>query len=180
MEELIIRSKNGDEEAFTELILRIQNDLYRIGKTRLNDDNDIGDAIQETMINAYKNLGKLKDNLKFKGWIIKILINECNKIYKKKSRKISIIKKFLENQPSDINENFTRISDSNIDFEILIENLKYEEKLIVTLYYNSQYSCQEISDILNMNINTVKSKLQRAKEKIKQNYKGGVYSESKI
>ena len=59
MEELIIRSKNGDERAFTELILTIKNELYRIGKTRLSDDNDISDAIQETMINAYKHLRKL-------------------------------------------------------------------------------------------------------------------------
>ncbi len=41
MEELIIRSKNGDERAFTELILAMKNELYRIGKTRLSDDNDI-------------------------------------------------------------------------------------------------------------------------------------------
>ena len=62
MEELIIRSKNGDEKSFTELILSMKNDLYKISKTRLNDENDINDAIQETMINAYKHLKKLKDN----------------------------------------------------------------------------------------------------------------------
>ena len=93
MEELIIRSKNGDEKAFTKLILSIKNDLYRIGKTRLNDDNDINDAIQETMINAYKHLKKLKDNSNFKSWVIRILINECNKIYKKKSKKIRLFDK---------------------------------------------------------------------------------------
>ena len=86
MDELINRSKKGDEEAFTELILSIKNDLYKIAKTRLNNDYEINDAIQETIIKSYNHLRKLKDNSKFKSWIIKILINECNTIYKKKRR----------------------------------------------------------------------------------------------
>ena len=75
MEELIIQSKQGNQEAFTQLILSIKLDLYKIAKTRLSSDYDIRDAIQETMIIAYTNLKKLKDNSKFKSWVIKILIN---------------------------------------------------------------------------------------------------------
>ena len=174
MEELIIRSKNGDEQAFTELILSIKNDLYRIGKSRLADDSDINDAIQETMINAYKHLKKLKDISSFKSWIIKILINECNKIYKKTNKKEKILEKIKNEKISD---NSINSINSQIDFEILIGCLNYEEKLIIALYYNSKYSCNEIAKILNMNINTVKSKLVRAKEKVKKYYKGGVYYE---
>lgn len=180
MEELIKRSKKGDENAFTELILSIQSDLYNIGKARLNDDNDISDAIQETMITAYKHLHKLKDNSKFKSWIFKILINECNKIYKHKSHKNNLLDKIeinytlnnLDNLDSSIQN-----SNSKIDFEILINNLNYDEKLIATLFYNNRYSCSEIAKILNMNVNTVKSKLTRAKEKVKKCYKGGVINE---
>lgn len=176
MEELIIKAKKGDKKAFTELVLNIQNDLYRIGKTRLNDDNDIGDAIQETMIKSYKNIRKLKNNEKFKSWIIKILINECNSIYKKRRKKQILFDKISEenlinNQIDSIQE-----SDLNMDFETLIKNLNYEEKLVITLFYSNKCSCNEISDILNMNINTVKSKLNRAKEKIKKYYEGGLYN----
>lgn len=177
MEELIIRSKNGDEEAFTELILSMKNDLYKISKTRLNDDNDISDAIQETMINAYKHLKKLKDNTNFKSWIIKILINECNKIYKRKSKKQKLFEKItIEENLSKLDNSINSIN-SKMDFELLINKLNYEEKLIVTLYYNNKYSCNEIANILNMNINTVKSKLSRAKDKVKKSYKGGVFYE---
>lgn len=173
MEELVIRSKNGDEKAFTELILSMKNDLYRIGKTRLNDDNDISDAIQETMINAYKHLKKLKDISNFKSWIIKILINECNKIYKKKNKSIKLFEKITVEETPNIIDNSINSINSKLDFELLINKLNYEEKLIVTLYYNNKYSCNEISEILNMNINTVKSKLTRTKEKVKKSYKGG-------
>lgn len=178
MEELIIRSKNGDEKAFTELVLTMKNDLYRIGKTRLSDDNDISDAIQETMINAYKHLKRLKDNTNFKSWIIKILINECNKIYQKKSKKEKLLERITREETNNTIDYSIHSVNAKLDFDLLIEKLNYKEKLIVTLYYNSKYSCKEIAEILNMNMNTVKSKLTRAKEKVKKYYQGGAFYES--
>lgn len=58
MEELIVRAQDGDEEAFTELILNISDDLYKIAKTRIKNEEDISDAIQETMIETYKSIKK--------------------------------------------------------------------------------------------------------------------------
>lgn len=154
----------------------MQKDLYKIGKTRLNDDNDIADAIQDTMIIVFKKLKKLKDNSKFKSWVIKIFINECNKVYKKKFKKEKLLKKIALEKTENVVNTYINESNSKIDFEILIKNLSYEEKLIATLYYNNRYSYSEISNILDININTVKSKLLRAKEKVKKNYKGGIYN----
>ena len=86
MNKLVNKAKNGDKEAFCELILIVKDDLYKIAKSRLgNKEDDIFDAIQETIISAYISIGKLKKVLSFKSWIIKILINECNDILKKKS-----------------------------------------------------------------------------------------------
>lgn len=168
MQDLVELSKAGDENAFTKLIVSIENDLYRVAKTRLDDDYDIRDAIQETMILTYSHLKNLKDNSKFKSWIMKILINECNKIYKKKKYRKNINNIELYSSDKSIDH-----YEEKYDFSILIDCLNYEEKLIVTLFYNNKYTCNEISKILNKNQNTVRSKLTRAKEKIKKNYKGG-------
>ena len=59
MEELVKRAQNGDKETFTELILEIRNDLYKIAKCRLYSEDDIEDAIRETMIKSYKSIKKL-------------------------------------------------------------------------------------------------------------------------
>lgn len=177
MNDLVESAKKGDKEAFTSLIQTIQYDLYRIAQARLNDDYDINDAIQNTMINAYKHVKKLKDNTMFKSWVIKILINECNQIYASKKKKIELFNKLENNSINNVEENpFNKIN-SKIDFELILKNLNYKEKLIITLYYNSGYSCGEISDILGMKRNTVKSILTRTKEKIKKIYdKGGIYN----
>ncbi len=176
MEALVEKAKKGDTGAFTELILDIKNELYNIAKTRLSDDNDINDAIQETMISAYKNINKLKEDKYFKSWIIKIMINECNKIYKSKYKNKNIFNKLVHKEIDNYDYNIQNVN-SNIDFELLINSLNYEEKIIITLFYNSNYSIKEISDILNINSNTIKSKISRSKQNIKNKYKGGMNNE---
>ena len=76
MEELIKRAQKGDKEAFTEIILSIRNELYKIAKTRIINENDIDDIIQETMIEVYKSIKKLQNKKKLKMLVIKILINK--------------------------------------------------------------------------------------------------------
>lgn len=171
MEELIKKAINNDDKAFNELILSIEKELYLIAKSRLKEDDDIADAIQETIFKCYKNIHKLKDKCLFKTWIIKILINECNKIYRKKRKyKISLEDKEIDKYIST-EEKF----DENIEFYMLIKNLDYEEKIILTLYYCSNYTTKEISKILKKNENTIRSKMSRAKIKIKNQYKGEEY-----
>ena len=84
LDELILMAQAGDEDAFTKMILYIKDDLYKIAKTRIANETDIEDAIQETMIETYKSIKRLKDPNKFKKWVIKILINKFNRIYRRK------------------------------------------------------------------------------------------------
>ena len=168
MEELIEKAKNNDKKAFSELIIAIEKELYLIAKTKLKNDDDIGDAIQETIYKSYKNLRKLRDNSLFKTWIIRILINECNNIYKKKSKyAISYEDKEMENYITTNDEN------QNIEFEFLIKNLSSEEKLLLTLYYCSKYTIKEISKITKIKENTIKGKLARARNKIRNQLEEG-------
>ena len=169
MEELVEKAKNGDSDAFTNLILNIEKDLYYIAKSKINDENDIDDIIQETMMIAFFNIKKLKNNNFFKTWVIRILINNCNKFYKRKKLK-SI----------DENEEIKNISSvgidlSNVEFEDFISFLNEEERTILTLYYYLGYTTKEISKILNKREGTICSKISRAKIKIKEKYKGEFY-----
>ena len=127
------------------------------------NEDDINEAVQETMIETYRNIKKLKYNQYFKTWIIKILINKCNKQYRKnKKENISYEYNNLENQ---IKENEIQ---TDIDFYIIISKLEYVERIIVTLYYLERYTTKEIAKILNKNENTIKTKLSRAKKKLRR------------
>lgn len=172
MEELIKKAQNGDEESFTKLILYIKNDLYKIAKTRITEEEDIQDAIQETMIETYNSIRKLKDIKKFKLWTIKILINKCNHIYKKKYKKDVYITDYDLDKSLSFSS-YNNVED-NLNFYSLIKNLDYDERLIIVLYYMEKYTLKEISKIIKLKENTVKSKFYRARIKIKENYEGGL------
>lgn len=164
MKELVEKAKNGDEKAFIELIISINDYLYKIARTRLYCQDDIEDAIQDTILSAFCSIKKLKHTEFFKTWIIKILINNCNKIYKNKSKNDVYYEDYL--LKSYANEQ--NIFESNIDFYILLKNLNYNERIVIVLYYGLGYKIKEISKILEINENTIKSRLARGKEKIKE------------
>lgn len=169
MEELVNRAKNNDSDAFTHLILNIKRDLYCIAKSEINNENDIEDIIQETMIIAFLNIKKLKNNSFFKTWIIRILINNCKKFHKRK-----------KHQSIDEDETLNKIGSmevdlSNIEFQSFISFLKDDERRILTLHYYLGYTTKEISKMLNKKEGTICSKISRAKVKIKEKYKGEFY-----
>lgn len=165
---LVRKAKKGNQESFCVLIEMIKNDLYLIAKTRLKNEDDIADAIQDTIIICYNNIKFLRKENSFKAWSIKILINNCNKIYKKyNNENISI--EYDENLLGSV-EN----TDEKLNFEDLIKDLNSDEQLILTLYYYSRYTTKEISKILKIKENTIKSKISRAKEKIYKKYGGAI------
>ncbi len=176
MEELIKEAQKGNKEAFTLIILNLKNDLYKIAKTRITNEADIQDAVQETMIEIYKSIKRLKDLKKFKMWTIKILINKCNRIYRKKYKKELSLDKYDLDKYLIINSN--KDIEDDLNFYNLIKCLEYEERIVIVLYYMEKYTIKEISKILKMKENTVKSKLYRARKKIEKNCLGGVKNES--
>ena len=172
MEELVNEAKNGNDEAFNNLIFTYKREIYLIARSKLSNEDDIADCIQETILKSYKNINKLNDVKVFKYWLIKILINECNNIYKKREKNVVSL------EENDI-ENFVYqdLDEDNIRFENLIDGLSKEEKLILTLFYVSGYNTKEIGKILKKNSNTIRTKMMRAKEKLRRKYEGGILYE---
>lgn len=169
MDELVQKAKDGNDNAFDNLIVEMEKEMYLIARSKLSNDEDIADIIQDTILDIYKSLHKLKDNSLFKTWAIKILINNCNKFYRKNKKNYI----YLEYDETEKYINYEQNYDENINFDLLISNLKSDEKLILTLYYYSGYSIKEISKITKKNDNTIKSKMLRAKVKLKKIINGG-------
>lgn len=172
MEELVKKAKKGNEEAFSKLIISEKEGLFKIAVSRMETIEDAEDVIQETIIEAYIKIRKIKKHEAFRGWIRTILINKINKFYERKEKKdIKIKTKLMENYKKD-NNNIIK-TEEDIDFKILLNKLEDVEKTIVLLFYNDGYKVKEISQMLNMNENTVKTKLSRARKKIEKMKQGG-------
>lgn len=166
--ELIKKAKKGDKIAFEEIINYYQDTLYKVARTRLNSIEDIEDAIQETIISAYKSIYKLYNISKIKSWLITILINQCNYIYKQKKKNDTI--SFDSMNEKNYIDNSAKIN-SNIEFESLLKILNNDERTILFLFYSEKYTSKEIGKILNINDSTIRNIISRAKKKIEERLK---------
>lgn len=168
MEELIELAKKGNEDAFTQIIMMIEKDLYKIARMRFFSEDDICEVVQETIIEAFKNLKKVRKNEYFKTWVIKILINKCNKLYKSKCKR----QNFIEWNDTNITNIYSKNTDEEVidklDFEILINDLSYNEKIALILYYMENLTTKQISKILREPESTIRNRISRAKIKLKK------------
>lgn len=172
MNRLVQSAKNGNKTSFIKLINSIKNDLYRIAKVKLSNEDDINDILQDTILDIYSSLDKLQNNSFFKTWCIRILINNCNDKLKEKYK----IKNIMNYDTTIDNNNY--ISDEDVfntvytsfDYTSLVEVLSENERLVFTLYYEDELKIKEISQILDVKENTIKSIIRRGKQKIKQKY----------
>ncbi len=163
--ELVKSARKGNKQDFEKLILEIQNDLFKIAMLRLNNNyEDANDAIQNTVLKAYKNIKKLRKLENFKTWIIRILMNECSNIVKENRR----FTKIKDKSKSSSDLSYEDIYDDE-DVKKYLKGISNDELTIINLYYHEKYSYKEISNITKTNINTLKSTVLRAKEKIKKN-----------
>ncbi len=169
MEDLVEKSKNGDKDAFSKLAISVKSELYKMARTRLSNEDDIQDAIQETLFKAYLNINKLKYNKYFKTWIIKILLNECNKIYKEKNHKQNLLDRYTNHH--DFTESEFDFDESSINFDDIMKLLSDKEKQMFDLYYEQGFTTKQIAKKLNMNENTVKSRLKTGRDKIRHKYR---------
>jgi len=161
--DLVDKAKRGNGKAFTKLIEENLKSIYRVAKGILNSEDDIEDAIQNTILKAYSNIKTLKNDELFKTWLIKILINECNKIYNFNKKCISL-DKVIEEHYNDKYE--------NLDLKIAVDSLAEELRLVITLFYFEDLKVSEISEIVGIPEGTVKSRLSRAKDKIAESMNG--------
>ena len=165
--ELITHAQKGNMEAFSSLIMNFEQDLYRIASIRLKSVDDIDDAIQMTIEKALKNIKKLKEPQYIRTWIIRILINNCNDICKRKKKNIEYNENIELNVKNDNEE-----VDAKLDFYILIKSLNEKEKIVMTLYYSENLTTKEISKILKEPESTIRNRISRAVKKLRDRYEG--------
>ncbi|MEH7389218.1 sigma-70 family RNA polymerase sigma factor [Bacillus sp. JJ1503] len=152
----VLLAQSGNQEAFIRLIRNCESSLYRVAKGILKEELDCADAIQETILKSYHSISKLKNPAYFKTWLIRILINECNDMLKKKQKSLSYNN--MENlaEPQKAENEFDEL-------RAAISKLNENYRTVVVLFYFEDCSIKDIAQVLNIREGTVKSRLNRAR-----------------
>lgn len=174
---LISKARNGDMSAFEEIISLHEQSVYRIALRYTKNENDALDISQETFIKVYRALASFKGDSALSTWIYRIASNVCIDYIRKnsKSSEVPLYKTDDDGNTYDIGVEST-IGNPAQAFETMeticeitnaLEKLSDEHKEIIVLRDIEGFSYTEIADILELEEGTVKSRIARARKKIR-------------
>ncbi|MRG87137.1 RNA polymerase sigma factor [Salinibacillus xinjiangensis] len=170
---LIKKVKKGNQKAFKELYDQYANYALATAISITKNKNDASDIVQETFIKVYRNIHAFDHKRPFKPWFYRILINETNRYMKNKTKHQSV------STVDNTIEMFTyKRNDENLIIEEALNQLEEINRTPIILKYLHDFTEKEIAEILELNLNTVKSRLFKGREKLRT-ILGGMTDEKK-
>lgn len=158
--ELVLKAINGDGEAFYQLILPKQEDFYRIAYSYVKNKEDALDIIHETVYKAFKSLKSLKKPEFFYTWLTRILINTSIDYAKNNWKVFYLFTNALMYSSDFMNRGLNK--DEKIDLYSAIDTLKENYKTVIILKYFNGLTLNEIAELLDVPLGTVKTNLHKA------------------
>ena len=174
--ELIQSSLIGDENAFAKLVRKYQKQVHALAWRKVGDFHVAEEITQDTFLRVYKKLSTLKDPGRFAGWLYRIAARQCHAWLRKKR----IQTQALEDTDLELIEGGTysqyiaeeqekAATEAQRDIvQRLLARLRESERTVVTLHYFGEMTTEEISRFLGVSASTVKSRLRRARLRLKK------------
>ena len=174
--ELIRRTLDGDETAFTTLVKKYQKHVHALAWRKIGDFHIAEDITQETFLKVHQNLATLKELERFPGWLYVIATRCCIARLRKKRLHAQLVedidmtitgKDSYSQHVSD--EQAKRTTETQREVvKKLLATLQESDRTIITLHYFGEMTCEEISKFLGVSANTIKSRLSRARQRLKK------------
>lgn len=179
--ELVHQAQKGLESAFEELVRRHQQKVLGLVNGILRRREDAEDVAQQVFLKAYVSLKKFDQRAAFSTWLYKITVNECwDYLRKKKVRPLTYEADLSEEQVSQLDgpaaeENLPQSPEERAEVRELLEwllgKLTDADRQLLVLKEMEGFSVQELAEILDLNVNTVKVRLFRARSRLMDAYR---------
>ena len=174
--ELIHRVLDGDDTAFTELVKKYQKPVHTLVWRKIGDFHIAEEITQDTFLKAYQELAKLKKPQSFVSWLYVIAANHCSTWLRKKrlqtqsleeTNMAQLEKATYSGYVVEENER-TAVEAQREVVKKLLAKLQESERTVVTLHYFGEMSSAEISAFLGVSADTIRSRLRRARQRLKK------------
>ena len=174
--QLIRRVLSGDEEAFTALVRKHQKNVHALAWRRVGDFQFAEEITQDTFLRVYEKLPTLKDPNRFSGWLYVLTNRLCNSWLRKNKSVITSVEDLSvgEVERSSYDHYVTEVREEDARshrhelVKKLLEKLPESERTVVTLYYLGEMTVKDIGKFLGVSVNTITSRLQRARKRLQQ------------
>lgn len=167
VENLVKKSKEGDTAAFGDLYEIYSTDMFRFAYYYTGSSAAAEDCVSEAVLIAFRKIGELRNISSFKSWLFRILRNCCIANYRRSA------KETLTDETRQSVHSFEKESDDKVSLASALLRLSPEDREIIILHYCNGYTSKEISLMLTINENTVRSRIMRGTEKLRKELKDG-------
>lgn len=178
--EVVEQAVNGNEAAIEKIYSLTYAQGFSVALQMMKNEQDAMDVMQESYISAFRNLKNLEQPEKVKSWFNRIVANKCKDYLVKKKRNPQLFSEMSgedderEFEESIVDEDITFSPEESVDYSEMkrimkgiLANLPDEQRMCVLMYYYDELSVGEIAETLSCSTNTVKSRLNYARKKIK-------------
>jgi RNA polymerase sigma-70 factor, ECF subfamily len=174
--DLVRRAQAGDKEAFEELVRRHQHRVFAVAGGILRRREDVEDIAQQVFVKAYFSLKRFDQRAAFSTWLYKITVNECWDLLRKKKVRPLVYESDLSEEQAQQFSASERVESGAQDIsdkleaqqqvELLLRGLDERDRMMLILKEVEGFAIEEIAEILDLNANTVKVRLFRARRRI--------------
>lgn len=171
---LLRRACKGGVQAFEELMQSHESRIYAIALRMMGNREDAQDCAQEAMVRIYRAMGSFKGQSALATWIYRITMNTClDELRRRKARKVTSLDSLVDNgwSPTDTGdtpeEHGLRVEKQNA-LNQAIQSLPDDMRAAIILRDVKGYSYDEIASILDANVGTIKSRISRGREKLRE------------
>jgi RNA polymerase sigma-70 factor (ECF subfamily) len=178
-QKLVAEFLAGSDGAFEQLVNRYLKAIYNFLYQFTKDRDSLEDLTQETFIKAWKNIRKFDSRKNFRTWLFTIAKNTAYDFLKKK--KTLPFSNFIDDEGNNKLENLSEDqplpdeilvkADSAKELEKKLQEIPDNYRIILLMHYKDDFSLQEISEILNLSYNTIKSQHARALASLRKTFK---------
>ena len=174
--ELIHRTLDGDDAAFTKLVEKYQKPVHALVWRKIGDFHTAEEITQDTFLRAYQGLSTLKKPQSFASWLYVIAANRCSTWLRKKrlqtqpledTDSAQLQKASYSRYVSEENKRTTAEAKREV-VKRLLAKLQESDRTVITLHYFGDMSAADIGAFLGVSVNTVKSRLRRAQQRLKK------------
>ena len=173
---LIQRILAGDEDAFATLVEKYQRQVHALALRKVRDFQTAEDITQETFLQVHQKLATLNDPTKFSGWLYAIANHLCIAWYRKNRLQTEALQEIhISEIETEAYSRYIAREHAKTTAEVqhdlvkrLLTKLKESDREVITLHYFEEMTSSEIGDFLGVSENTIKSRLHRARQRLKQ------------
>lgn len=172
--DMIERASRGDAAAFNRLMEQHERRMYAVALRMCGNREDAQDCLQEAMLRVYRAIGGFKGQSSFSTWVYRITMNTClDELRRKKNRQSTSLDSLLDMgwSPSDDTnapEKQAMRSELRRNLNRAIQELPEEMRSAVVLRDIQGFSYEEIAHMLEINVGTIKSRISRGREKLRE------------